>query len=179
MAVRITAGIECQMHISHCLWLLVTCLALPLDHTVAGSRFFHSLSPLPAMLTANLKSAFFLDIAFIVITTYISISAANELPLNHGPSHLREEMPEQSSHAQEAFFWQSNQVMLKSCLELLDISQVLFGLSFLEIYGGKPNEGHNYNRGVRIGAFDLMLNSGVLGITSEFMEKMCRNKQFA
>ncbi|GMP80621.1 hypothetical protein CsSME_00035646 [Camellia sinensis var. sinensis] len=43
-----------------------------------------------------------------------------------------------------------------------------------EIYGGKPNEGHNYNRGVRIGAFDLMLNSGVLGITSEFMEKMCR-----
>ncbi|GMP80620.1 hypothetical protein CsSME_00035646 [Camellia sinensis var. sinensis] len=148
------------MHISHCLWLLVTCLALPLDHTVAGSRFFHSLSPLPAMLTANLKSAFFLDIAFIVITTYISISAANELPLNHGPSHLREEMPEQSSHAQEAFFWQSNQVMLKSCLELLDISQ--------------PNEGHNYNRGVRIGAFDLMLNSGVLGITSEFMEKMCR-----
>ncbi|CAL5415103.1 unnamed protein product [Camellia sinensis] len=136
---------------------------------------------------ANLKSAFFLAIAFIVITTYISISVANQLPLNHGPSHLCEEMPEQSSHAQEAFFWQLFGTF--RCLSgpvwviLLVTALTWFGwFPFLlfdtdwmgrEIYGGKPNEGHNYNRGVRIGAFDLMLNSVVLGITSVFME-MCR-----
>ncbi|KAL7208088.1 hypothetical protein ACSBR1_029948 [Camellia fascicularis] len=136
---------------------------------------------------ANLKSAFFLDIAFIVITTYISISVANELPLNHGPSHLCEEMPKQSSHAQEAFFWQlfgtfrylSGPVWVILLVTALTwfgwFPFLLFDTNWMgrEIYGGKPNEGHNYNRGVRIGAFDLMLNSGVLGITSVFVE-MCR-----
>lgn len=43
-----------------------------------------------------------------------------------------------------------------------------------EIYGGKPNEGNNYSIGVRVGSLGLMLNSVILGITSVFMEKLCR-----
>ncbi|KAK6130551.1 hypothetical protein DH2020_035697 [Rehmannia glutinosa] len=43
-----------------------------------------------------------------------------------------------------------------------------------EIYGGKPNEGMNYSNGVRMGSLGLMLNSVILGITSLFMEKLCR-----
>jgi len=43
-----------------------------------------------------------------------------------------------------------------------------------EIYGGEPNEGQNYNMGVRMGALGLMLNSVLLGITSLLMEVLCR-----
>lgn len=43
-----------------------------------------------------------------------------------------------------------------------------------EIYGGKTNEGNNYCIGVRVGSLGLMLNSVILGITSVFMEKLCR-----
>ena len=45
-----------------------------------------------------------------------------------------------------------------------------------EIYGGNPNEGPNYDAGVRMGAVGLMLNSVVLGITSLLMERLCRKR---
>ncbi|OVA06808.1 hypothetical protein BVC80_8723g12 [Macleaya cordata] len=138
---------------------------------------------------ANLKSAFFLDIAFILLTSYVSISAAQELPLSSiGSTSSADESLEQSHHSQEAFLW-----------ELFDIFRYLTGTIWIiltvtaltwigwfpfllfdtdwmgrEIYKGKPNEGQNYHMGVRMGSFGLMLNSVVLGLTSIVMERLCR-----
>ncbi|XP_057973234.1 sucrose transport protein SUC4 [Malania oleifera] len=139
---------------------------------------------------ANLKSAFLIDIAFIVITTYISISAAQEVPLSssNGSVHLAEERPGQSSDAQEAFFWElfgTFRYLSGTIWIILSVIALtwfgwfpflLFDTDWMgrEIYGGKPNEGKNYNMGVRMGAFGLMLNSVFLGITSLLMEKLCR-----
>ncbi|GMH17999.1 hypothetical protein Nepgr_019840 [Nepenthes gracilis] len=56
---------------------------------------------------ANLKSAFFIDIACIAITTSVSISAYKELPLSSGDgSTAIAELSEGSSTAQEAFLWE-------------------------------------------------------------------------
>ncbi|GKV33511.1 hypothetical protein SLEP1_g42016 [Rubroshorea leprosula] len=140
---------------------------------------------------ANLKSAFFLDIIFIVITTYISIAAAKEVPLgsptNRGaPSN--EEGPGQSGHAQEAFLWElfgtfryfSGSIWIILSVTALNwigwFPFLLFDTDWMgrEIYGGKPNEGQIYATGVRMGSLGLMLNSVVLGITSVLMEKLCR-----
>lgn len=138
---------------------------------------------------ANLKSAFLLDIIFIAITTYISITAAQELPLSSSSrsTHISEEMAE-STHAQEAFLWElfgTLRYLSGSIWIILFVTALtwigwfpflLFDTDWMgrEIYGGKPNEGQNYNTGVRMGAFGLMLNSVVLGITSVLMEKLCR-----
>lgn len=138
---------------------------------------------------ANLKSAFLLDIIFIAITTYISITAAQELPLSSSSrsTHISEEMAE-STHAQEAFLWElfgTLRYLSGSIWIILFVTALtwigwfpflLFDTDWMgrEIYGGKPNEGQNYNTGVRMGALGLMLNSVVLGITSVLMEKLCR-----
>ncbi|XP_040998561.1 sucrose transport protein SUC4-like [Juglans microcarpa x Juglans regia] len=139
---------------------------------------------------ANLKSAFFIDIACIAITTYISISSAQEVPL--GPSDrstpFLEDAPGTSGQAQEAFLlelfgtfryfsgpiWV---ILLVTALTWIGwFPFLLFDTDWMgrEIYGGKPNEGQNYSTGVRMGALGLMLNSVVLGITSLLMEKLCR-----
>lgn len=137
---------------------------------------------------ANLKSAFYLDVAFIFITMYLSITAGDEPPLNHGTSHLHEQMPEQSSQAQEAFFWElfgifkylSGPIWIILLITALTwigwFPFILYDTDWMgrEIYGGKPNEGQNYNMGVRMGALGLMLNSVLLGITSLLMEVLCR-----
>ncbi|OMP05147.1 Sucrose/H+ symporter, plant, partial [Corchorus capsularis] len=139
---------------------------------------------------ANLKSAFFLDIIFIVVTTYISVSAAKEVPLGlrdrSTPSH--EEGHEQSGQAGEAFLWElfgtfryfSGPIWIILSVTALNwvgwFPFLLFDTDWMgrEIYGGEPNEGDFYNAGVRMGAFGLMFNSVVLGITSVLMEKLCR-----
>ena len=111
---------------------------------------------------ANLKSAFFLDIAFIVITTYISISAADELTPN--------DISEQSSHTRNAFLWDLFGtlralsgpiwfILLVTALTWIGwFPFLLFDTDWMgrEIYGGKPN-GQNYSKGVRMGCiwFDV------------------------
>ncbi|XP_047325753.1 sucrose transport protein SUC4 [Impatiens glandulifera] len=137
---------------------------------------------------ANLKSAFYLDVIFIIFTTYISITAANEEPLNLN-HQLSEERHGQSSHeTQEAFFWELFGtfrylpgpvwiVLLVTALNWIGwFPFLMFDTDWMgrEIYRGEPNEGKNYDFGVRMGAFGLMLNSLFLGITSVFMEKLCR-----
>ncbi|KAL0432630.1 UNVERIFIED_CONTAM: Sucrose transport protein SUT2 [Sesamum latifolium] len=69
---------------------------------------------------ANLKAAFIIDIIFILITTYISLSAAHEQHLvsRFTPPHFGEVSEGSSSH--EAFLWE--------LLALLDISQCLENL---------------------------------------------------
>lgn len=139
---------------------------------------------------ANLKAAFYIDIAFIVITTCISISAAQERPLNsiHDYSRSIEDGPESSSHVEEAFLWELFGtfrflpgpvwvILLVTGLTWIGwFPFLLFDTDWMgrEIYGGKPNEGRSYSDGVRMGSFGLMLNSVVLGITSVLMEKLCR-----
>ncbi|GMI77301.1 SUCROSE TRANSPORTER 4, sucrose transporter 4 [Hibiscus trionum] len=128
---------------------------------------------------ANLKSAFFLDIIFIAITTYLSVLAAKEVPLGSGEEGVDD--------AEEAFLWElfgtfrylSGPVWIILSVTALNwigwFPFLLFDTDWMgrEIYGGEPNEGQNYNAGVRMGAVGLMLNSVVLAITSLLMEKLC------
>ncbi|XP_062098577.1 sucrose transport protein SUC4 isoform X2 [Humulus lupulus] len=139
---------------------------------------------------ANLKSAFFLDIVCITITTLLSISAVQELPLGSGDRTMlfSEEMPEPSDPSQETFLWElfgtfryfSGPVWIILTVTALTwigwFPFLLFDTDWMgrEIYGGEPNKGQNYSIGVRMGALGLMLNSVVLGITSVLMEKLCR-----
>lgn len=138
---------------------------------------------------ANLKSAFFIDIVFIAITTYISVSAAQELPLGSSDrSSSAADGPGQSSNTQEAFMWElfgtfryfSGSVWIILLVTALTwigwFPFLLFDTDWMgrEIYRGQPNEGQNYNEGVRMGALGLMLQSVVLGITSVLMEKLSR-----
>ncbi|TYJ28873.1 hypothetical protein E1A91_A06G030900v1 [Gossypium mustelinum] len=137
---------------------------------------------------ANLKSAFFLDIIFIAITTYLSVLAAKEVPLgsrDRSTPFLEEGL--EGGQAEEAFLWElfgtfryfSAPIWIVLSVTALNwigwFPFLLFDTDWMgrEIYGGQPNEGDNYNSGVRMGAFGLMLNSVVLGITSVLMEKLC------
>ncbi|KAK3021456.1 hypothetical protein RJ639_047628 [Escallonia herrerae] len=140
---------------------------------------------------ANLKAAFLIDIVFILITTYVSISAAHEQPLVPSGGYTpfsAEGGHEESSPAQEAFLWELFGtfrhlpgtvwvILLVTCLTWIGwFPFLLFDTDWMgrEVYGGKPNDGPNYSTGVRMGALGLMLNSVLLGITSVLMEKLCR-----
>ncbi|KAJ8541254.1 hypothetical protein K7X08_002070 [Anisodus acutangulus] len=139
---------------------------------------------------ANLKAAFILDIIFIATTTCISISAANEQPLDptRGSPHTGEEIAESSHGQEEAFLWELFGI-LKFFPGVVWVILLVTALTWIgwfpfllfdtdwfgrEIYGGEPNDGKNYSAGVRMGSLGLMLNSVLLGVTSLFMEKLCR-----
>ncbi|XP_043714033.1 sucrose transport protein SUC4-like [Telopea speciosissima] len=138
---------------------------------------------------ANLKSAFFIAIAFIAFTTYVSISAALELPLSSSNSaHSADERPNESHRDQEAFLWEMfgpfryltgpiRIILIVTALTWIGwFPFLLFDTDWMgrEIYRGKPDEENNYHIGVRMGSFGLMLNSVVLGLTSVVMEKLCK-----
>lgn len=139
---------------------------------------------------ANLKSAFFLDVVCIAITTWISISAAEEVPLDSsdGITTSLEGGSEPLSSTQEAFLWElcgtfryfSTTIWIILIVTALTwigwFPFLLFDTDWFgrEIYGGNPDEGTSYNKGVRMGALALMLNSAVLGLTSLSMERLCR-----
>ncbi|XP_024032762.1 sucrose transport protein SUC4, partial [Morus notabilis] len=139
---------------------------------------------------ANLKSAFFLDILCIAVTTFLSISAAQEVPLgsNDRATPSIEEGRGESNPAQEAFLWElfgTFRYFSGPIWVILSVTALtwvgwfpffLFDTDWFgrEIYGGEPNDGKNYSTGVRMGALGLMVNSVVLGITSLLMEKLCR-----
>ncbi|XP_039137042.1 sucrose transport protein SUT2 [Dioscorea cayenensis subsp. rotundata] len=132
---------------------------------------------------ANLKSAFILDIVLLALTTYISISSIQEIPLSDmGAEHSVEEVQ------QEAFLWEligSFRYLTPPIWIVLIVVSLtwvgwfpffLFDTDWMgrEIYKGKPNEGHAYHSGVRMGSLGLMLNSVVLGVTSVILERLCR-----
>lgn len=152
--------------------------------------FTFTLSPACTVSCANLKSAFFLDVAFIAVTTYVSITAAHEVPLNSsGAAHAGEGAGESGS-TEEAFMWElfgtfkyfSSTVWIILSVTALNWTGwfpfILFDTDWMgrEIYGADPNGGPNYDAGVRMGALGLMLNSVVLGVTSLLMEKLCRKR---
>ncbi|XP_031276658.1 sucrose transport protein SUC4 isoform X2 [Pistacia vera] len=127
-----------------------------------------------------------------VANAYFSLfmAVAKEVPLGSRDrsAPFAEEGHEHSGQAEEAFLWQlfgtfryfSGTIWIILFVTALTwigwFPFLLFDTDWVgrEVYGGKPNEGQNYNSGVRMGALGLMLNSVVLGITSVFMEKICR-----
>ncbi|CAL9750497.1 unnamed protein product [Musa acuminata subsp. burmannicoides] len=139
---------------------------------------------------ANLKSAFLLDVVILAITTCITVLSAKETPLSSagGLMDSAGETQVQLNTEHEAFLWE----LIGSCRYLtLPIWMVLIvtALTWIgwfpfilfdtdwmgrEIYKGDPNEGTNYQTGVRMGASGLLLNSVVLGCTSVLLEKICR-----
>ncbi|KAI3909987.1 hypothetical protein MKW98_013041 [Papaver atlanticum] len=138
---------------------------------------------------ANLKSAFFLDIAFMVITTYVSISAAQEVPLpSNRSTNSENERPDLSDSVHEPFIGELFHtftyltgpiwiILLVTSLTWVGwFPFLLFDTDWMgrEIYKGIPNEGQNYHTGVSMGAFGLMLNSVVIGVTSVVMERVCK-----
>ncbi|BAT81634.1 Sucrose transport protein [Vigna angularis] len=152
--------------------------------------FPFTLSPACTISCANLKSAFFLDIAFIAVTTYISIMAAHEVPLNSNVVAHAEAVAEESGSAEEAFMWElfgtvkyfSTPVWIILSVTALTwigwFPFTLFDTDWMgrEIYGGDPNQGLIYDTGVRMGALGLLLNSVVLALTSLLMERLCRKR---
>jgi len=152
--------------------------------------FAFTMTPACNISCANLKSAFYLDIFFIAVTTYISIQAAHEKPLSSSGAQPVEEGAGESGAAGEAFLWElfgtfryfSTPVWTILCATALTwigwFPFLLFDTDWMgrEIYGGEPNEGPNYDIGVRMGAMGLLLNSVVLGITSVLMERLCRKR---
>lgn len=138
---------------------------------------------------ANLKSVFLIDVLLLSITTYISISAAQEVPLSSSSGSAQSaDGTEQFNPTEEAFLWELVGSFRYLTLPIWTILTVIaltwvgwfpfvqFDTDWMgrEIYRGDPNGGQNYHSGVRMGAFGLMLNSIVLGITSVAMEKLCR-----
>ncbi|KAJ9560334.1 hypothetical protein OSB04_005494 [Centaurea solstitialis] len=133
---------------------------------------------------ANLKSAFLLDVIFIMCTTYISVTAIHEQPI----TNIHDVSSEASSHPQEAFFWEmfgTFKYLPKPVWLILFISALtwigwfpftLFDTDWMgrEIYGGDPSGDLKYSDGVRMGALGLVLNSVILAITSVLMENLCR-----
>ncbi|KAG4954895.1 Sucrose transport protein SUC4 [Glycine soja] len=152
--------------------------------------FTFALSPACTISCANLKSAFFLDIAFIAVTTYISIMAAHEVPLNSSEAAHAEAGAGESGSAEEAFMWElfgTFKYFTTPVWIILSVTALawigwfpftLFDTDWMgrEIYGGDPNQGLVYDTGVRMGALGLLLNSVVLALTSLFMESLCRKR---
>ncbi|MED6186549.1 sugar transporter protein [Stylosanthes scabra] len=152
--------------------------------------FAFTLSPACTISCANLKSAFILDIIFIVITTYLSLMAAKEVPITSTASAHAEGGAGGSGSTEEAFMWElfgtfkyfSTPVWIIMSVTALTwigwFPFILFDTDWMgrEIYGGDPNGGLDYDAGVRMGALGLMLNSVVLGITSLLMERLCRKR---
>ncbi|KAI4321464.1 hypothetical protein MLD38_034839 [Melastoma candidum] len=138
---------------------------------------------------ANLKAAFLIDVVFLTISTCISASAAQEVPLGLiGLSAASNEGPGSSSQTEEAFMWELFGtfryfsasiwiILLATALTWIGwFPYLLFDTDWMgrEIYGGSPGEGMNYTKGVSMGALGLMLQSFVSGFTSLLLEKLCR-----
>ncbi|KAK1366998.1 Sucrose transporter [Heracleum sosnowskyi] len=143
-----------------------------------------------AINCSNLKAAFYIDIVFTVLTSYICISAGQEQPLvsSHEYTPLPEDDPEQPRHTKETFLFEMFgtlrflpaavwMILLLMSLTMIGWYPFLFyNTDWMgrEIYGGNPKEGENYSNGVRMGAFGLLLNSVVVGVTSVLTEKLCQ-----
>nr|GEU80547.1 sucrose transport protein SUC4-like [Tanacetum cinerariifolium] len=112
------------------------------------------------------------------------VTAIHEQPI----TSIHDVLTEESSHPQEAFFWEMFGTfkylpgpvwLILSITSLTWIGWfpfILFDTDWMgrEIYGGDPNGDQKYSDGVRMGAFGLVLNSLILGITSVCMESLCR-----
>jgi solute carrier family 45 protein 1/2/4 len=134
---------------------------------------------------ANLKAAFLVSVVFLGLSTVVTMIFANEVPLDPAAAKQGEEGEPSGPFA--VFKGMKNlppgmpQVFIVTGLTWLSwFPFILFDTDWMgrEMYHGRPDgsptEVANYQEGVRQGAFGLLLNSIVLGVSSFLIEPMCR-----
>jgi len=134
---------------------------------------------------ANLKGAFLVSVAFLGLSTVVTMIFATEEPLD--PAAAKQGEDGEPSGPLAVFKGMKNlppgmpQVLIVTGLTWLSwFPFILFDTDWMgrEMYHGKPDgspkEVANYQEGVRQGAFGLLLNSIVLGVSSFLIEPMCR-----
>nr|AAF04295.2 sucrose transporter 1 [Alonsoa meridionalis] len=128
-----------------------------------------------AVYCANLKSCFFISVALLLTVTIIALCIVRETPYTAPP----EEAGTVKKHTVPVFgelfgalkdlprpMWM---LLLVTALNWVAwFPFLLFDTDWMgkEVYGGKVGEGSLYDKGVRVGALGLMLNSVVLGVAS-------------
>ncbi|KAL6641190.1 hypothetical protein ACP70R_019371 [Stipagrostis hirtigluma subsp. patula] len=133
---------------------------------------------------ANLKAAFLVSVVFLGVSTVVTMIFASEEPLDPAVAKQSEGEP---SGPMAVFQGMKNlppgmpQVLIVTALTWLSwFPFILFDTDWMgrEMYHGSPEgnpeEVAAYQEGVRQGAFGLLLNSVVLGISSFLIEPMCR-----
>ncbi|KAG6477228.1 sucrose transport protein SUT1-like [Zingiber officinale] len=131
---------------------------------------------------ANLKGAFLVAMVFILFCLSVTMVFAKEVPLTKS-----KKKDEESEKFMDIFKTFKNlppgmpSVLLVTSLTWLSwFPFILYDTDWMgrEVYHGNPSgtpaQIDAYDRGVREGAFGLLLNSIVQGITSFFIEPMCR-----
>ncbi|PKU72403.1 sucrose transport protein SUT1-like [Dendrobium catenatum] len=132
---------------------------------------------------ANLKGAFLIAVIFLGICLAITLISAKEVPLS--------ELDAEASKENSGFFFvfkafknlpsgMLSVLLMTSLTWMAWFPFILYDTDWMgrEIYHGDPNgtkeEIEAFNKGVQQGAFGLLLNSIVLGITATLLEPMCR-----
>ncbi|CDY36888.1 BnaC08g09590D [Brassica napus] len=135
----------------------------------------------------NLKAAFLLAVVFLTICTLVTIYFAKEIPLSNnehqdetfidGPGSVLVNLLTSLRHLPPAM----HSVLIVMALTWLSwFPFFLFDTDWMgrEVYHGDPTGDslrvELYDQGVREGAFGLLLNSVVLGISSFLIEPMCQ-----
>ncbi|KAL1819759.1 hypothetical protein ACET3Z_014628 [Daucus carota] len=127
---------------------------------------------------ANLKSCFIIAIIFLMTMVAVATSLVGEKAIT------ADEIEDDRSEGGIPFFGEifgafkdlsrpMLLLLLVTCLNWIAWDPfLLFDTDWMgkEVYGGTPNEGKAYDRGVREGSLGLMLNSAVLGLTSLVVE---------
>ncbi|XP_020575515.1 sucrose transport protein SUT1-like [Phalaenopsis equestris] len=159
-----------------------------LGYASGASGAWHKL--MPFLMTnsccescANLKGAFLVAVIFLGLCLTVTLICAKEVPL----SQLDANVLQQNSGFFSVFKAFKNlptgmpSVLLVTCLTWLAwFPFILYNTDWMgrEIYHGDPSgtkyEIEAYNKGVQQGAFGLLLNSILLGITSILLEPMRR-----
>ncbi|PKA56784.1 Sucrose transport protein SUT1 [Apostasia shenzhenica] len=134
---------------------------------------------------ANLKGAFLVAVVFLLCCVFVTLTVAREVPL---PSVKgTNEVAEQRVGIMVLFKSFKNlppgmpYVLLVTSLTWLSwFPFILYDTDWMgrEVYHGNPKgtpaEIKAYDNGVRAGAFGLLINSVVLGVTSFMIEPLCR-----
>ncbi|RYR47389.1 hypothetical protein Ahy_A07g033320 [Arachis hypogaea] len=160
---RITEGCELQM-LKFSLFMVIGNI---IGYATGSYSGWHTIFPFTVTVgcnisCANLKSAFYLDVGFMVITT---------LYQHHVPQGS---IGESGGASEEPFLWElfgtfkyfSKTIDNTICLCLNMDCLIGWDERFTVV---------NQIKGVGMGAFGLLLNSVVLGIISVLMESQCRN----
>ncbi|XP_072980669.1 sucrose transport protein SUT1-like [Typha angustifolia] len=146
---------------------------------------------------ANLKGAFLIAVIFLALSVTVTMIFAKEVPLPASKSQLSTKVESNSEDVPNGDTGRTNlltifksfknlppgmaSVLLVTALTWLSwFPFILYDTDWMgrEVYHGDPKgspaQVDAYNRGVREGAFGLLLNSIVLGVTSFLIAPMCR-----
>ncbi|KAM0952946.1 putative sucrose/H+ symporter, plant, MFS transporter superfamily [Dioscorea sansibarensis] len=135
---------------------------------------------------ANLKGAFLVAVIFLLCCVAVTVIIAQEVPLEKKPG-MKEENTGFLNMLKDIFgAFKSLPAGMPSVLLVTAVTWlswfpfILYDTDWMgrEVYHGNPDgtaaQRDAYDRGVRQGAFGLLLNSVVLGISSFLIEPLCR-----